>query len=273
MSRWILIVFLVILTGVVFVGALLFFFQNSLIFHPTLLARDFKFDFPSKFTENFLPLDSGGQVNYLQFQVSQPKGVILYFHGNAGALDSWGYVASELAEQTQHEVWILDYPGYGKSTGPIPVNEKSFIAIGQKLLELIHHAHPNLPVFLFGRSLGSGLAGRLAATGDVQGLILETPYASLRSLAREIVWWVPSFLVRFDLDNGILATGKMEKILIIHGTKDRVIPYHHSQRLSTLLQKKAKFVTIPEGQHNNLSEFPLYWQELKVFLTKQELGQ
>lgn len=269
MLRGLLVLGLIVVIGVLVVGAFLFFYQNRLIFYPSLLARDFKYNFNSKFTENFLKLKDGFEVNYLQFHVLDPKGVILYFHGNAGALDSWGHVASELAEKTGYEVWIVDYPGYGKSSGPTPRNETAFLEIGRSLLVQIRDSHPHLPVFLYGRSIGSGIAGRLAAEGHVQGLILETPYTSLRTLAREIVWWVPSFLVRFDLDNAVLAKAKLEKILILHGTLDAVIPYHHSVNLEAMLKGRAKLVTVEGGAHNDLAQYPLYWSEVTSFLAQQ----
>lgn len=75
----------------------LFFFQEKLLFVPI----------------------QGERINSLVFHVPKSKGLILFFHGNAGSLRGWGYVAQNLARKCGYDVWICDFPGFGKSTGAI----------------------------------------------------------------------------------------------------------------------------------------------------------
>lgn len=258
----------VVALAFIFVFAVLgifYFNQEKVVFFPEVLPTDFQFQFSAPFKENNLKLASGGTINYLIFNQSSSKGSILYFHGNAGSLRTWGQVASEIAKNTELSVWIMDFPGYGKSSGPLPKNEKLLVEMSNAIRNEISQTMPNLPIVAFGRSVGTGVATNLAAMKLVNALILETPYKSLAKLAHEIFPFLPEFISRFDLDNErqLPLTGSMP-VLILHGTSDRVIPYSHGKHLSVL--KQIQFISIQGGEHNNLSEFPEYWPAVETFM-------
>lgn len=253
--------------AMLFIYVALYFFQAKLIFYPEILAANKLLKFgPAQFTENFLKISSGETVHYLVFPQSNPKSIILYFHGNAGSLAGWGEVGAELAERTGAEVWIMDYPGFGKSSGPIPASEKAFLVMGREFIQKIKQQNPEAKLFLFGRSIGSGIAGALAASEQVAGLILETPYTSLKDLAGAMMPWVPTFLVRYDFTNLLIKGSHFkEKILIIHGTHDEVIPVYHGEKLAQELES-ATFLKIQGGRHNDLADFPEYWPAVEKFI-------
>lgn len=256
--------------------AFLYSAQEKMVFFPSALLPDQDFSFKGVvFFEEFLSLKSGENINYLVFPVENPRGVILYFHGNAGALDTWGYVAAELAYKTQREIWIMDYPGFGKSTGNLARNEKVLVQMGMEFVEKIRLQHPDLPLLLFGRSVGSGIAAGVATEiskkenlkNSLRGVILETPYTTLKSLAKGFYPFVPSFLINFDLDNTQLAKSDVNDVLLIHGTEDEVIPYSHSEYLLEALGSKAQLVSIEGGHHNDLSDHARYWTRLGTYFT------
>lgn len=168
----------------------LFFFQERLIFMPVKLNADYKYDFQAPFEEKTIAFENG-ELNTLLFRVPQSKGVILYFHGNYGNLASWGEVARELSARTGYSTWTIDYPGYGKSTGAIR-SEGQLHAMALKLYEAAKVELPNSPVVLYGRSIGTGVATRLASEQPVQALILESPYYGLKSVAGEVAPWARS---------------------------------------------------------------------------------
>ncbi len=249
---------------------LMFCFQSRLIFFPSKLDKNLALSFPGKFTENFLKINSTGEmIHYLEFTVDSPKGVILYFHGNADSLVGWGFVALELAKATQRNVWIMDYPGFGKSDSNIPQNEEILLEMGREFIEKIKRQYPKLQLTLYGRSVGTGIAGELAKDQmSVNSLILETPYLSLKKLANDLYPWVPSFLIRFDLDNrDILKKRPQLPVLILHGTKDEVIPFRHGKKLAETLGESVHFISFENGHHNDLSNFERYWPTITEFLT------
>ncbi len=263
---------LVVLSGCVLllasIGIGLFYFnQEKVLFFPEVLPDNFKFSFPGEVRESNIKLGSGGSINYLAFNPGSTKGLVLYFHGNAGSLKDWGFAASDIAKNTGWGVWIMDFPGYGKSTGPLPKNEKVLIEMGRALRDEISREKPQLPLVLFGRSVGSGIATALAFEKRPAGLILETPYRSIAKLGHEIYPFLPEFFSRFDLDNEkLLPSVDSTPVLILHGTSDSVIPFKHGKFLSEL-KPQARLVIFQGGDHNNLDNFPEYWPAVASFLS------
>ena len=99
--------------------------QEKMFFHPTPLASDYEFKFKNEFIEYKIPVEEKVTVNGLLFKAEQPKGLVFYLHGNAGALDSWGEIA-DFYTQNNYDIFILDYRGFGKSEGRIE-NEDQFL--------------------------------------------------------------------------------------------------------------------------------------------------
>lgn len=250
------------------VGIVIFYFnQEKIVFFPEVLSPNFKFNFPVDFKESNMKLSSGQNVNYLVFNSESTKGQILYFHGNAGSLKDWGFVSSEIVKNTGWSVWIMDYPGFGKSPGPLPKNEKLLIEMGRSFWDEMAKEKPHLPIVLFGRSIGSGMASALAVEKRPAAMILESPYLSIAKLGHEIYPFLPESFSRFDLNNEKwVKLADSTPILILHGTDDSVIPFRHGEHLSQL-NSQAQLVAIQGGDHNNLEDYPLYWTAILNFLS------
>jgi hypothetical protein len=258
--------FILVLTGI----SWFYFNQEKWIFFPETLNKDFKFNFVTDFKEKNLKLKSGEIINYLIFNDGSEKGSVLYFHGNAGSLKDWGLVASEISKRTGWEVVIMDFPGYGKSTGNLPKNHRVLVEMGRALRNEILNKNSERPFILFGRSIGTGIAVALAAEKKPSGLILETPYRSFAKLGREFYPFLPESFSRFDLDNEkSMKSFESMPGLILHGTNDSVIPFEHSKVLNSL-NSGFELVAIEGGDHNNLREFPTYWPSVEQFLKQAE---
>lgn len=244
---------------------ILFFFQERLIFMPEKLSADYKYDFQAPFEEKSIPFENGS-LNTLLFRIPQSKGVILYFHGNYGSLASWGEVAHELSARTGFSVWIIDYPGYGKSTGAIR-SEGQLHAMALKFYKMATAEFPKTPLVVYGRSIGTGVATQLASQQPVQALILEAPYYSLKSVAGQNAPWAPLFILKYTFTNFEWIANIKAPVLILHGDHDEVIPYSQAQRLAAV-SKDTLLVTIPDGRHNDLGDYDLYWKALLEFLSR-----
>ena len=95
----------------------LFAFQDKLIFRADKLDPSYIFKFDRPFEEYFIPTPDGHSINILWFKPSgESRGLVLYFHGNANNLQRWGNYAEDMV-QLGYEVVMMDYRGYGKSTG------------------------------------------------------------------------------------------------------------------------------------------------------------
>lgn len=261
----------------------LWFSQELLIFVPSTLAPDHKFDFKSQFQERTFEVN-GEKINGLLFKSKTPRGVILYFHGNAGDLSSWGTTAEYLVNGTSWDVWMMDYPGYGKSSGKIRSEHQLTEIANAIYLDVVREYGSNKNIVIFGRSIGSGIATQLAAElasekasqpktkHPIAGLVLESPFLSLEKLALNRFSWVPTFVLRYPFRSDLAIAKVKAPILIFHGEKDEVIPFDHGKNLAALATQSAlaTFTPITSGRHNDLSTNAKYWQALLAFLAPLE---
>lgn len=243
---------------------LLYFFQDRLIFFPQKLPVDHTFYFDGDFEEKFFQVDDKIMIHALHFFSKSPKGVILYFHGNAGSLEDWGEVADDFVKMG-YDVLISDFRGFGKSTGEI--NESGFYQDAQLLYDFLLEKYAAAEIIIYGRSLGSGVAVDLASKNKGKKLILETPFANFADLAQSRFKIFPvKALLKFDFPN----KDKIKKIEcpihIFHGTNDQVIPYNHAKELESELKQGSTFTTINLGSHNNISTYQEYWTKIKAIL-------
>jgi uncharacterized protein len=160
------------------------------------------------------------------------KPVFLYFHGNANGLSRratrFGYMA-----QDGSGVLALSYRGYGGSGG---APSEAAIRADARVIhaELARRVNP-ARIVLFGESLGTGVALRLATEVQAKGVILDSPYLSVMERARANYPWLPVSLLLADQFRSDLFIRQVEEpIFIFHGTADRVIPVEDSEKLAAL---------------------------------------
>ncbi len=249
--------------GYVALCAILYLYQERFIFFPEVLEPDFCYTFPYPFDEIDLPVD-GARLNALHFKAKRSKGVILYLHGNAGSLRTWGEVASDFVPHG-YDVFMLDYRGYGKSTGGIQSEGMLHDDVASAYAYL-RQRYPETEIILYGRSLGSGLAVYLARSTHPRALILETPYYSAKELAAARFPFVPSFLLKYSLRTDQWISQVACPIYLFHGTRDEFIPHTCSLRLAELIETEHQVFIIQGGSHNDLSQFASYQEGLARIL-------
>lgn len=233
----------------------LYFKQDSLVFHPEPLPADFRFAFPQKFSEVNVPVD-GASLNALHFTTEKPKGVVVFFHGNAGSLKRWGDVAESFISRG-YDLFVFDYRGYGKSTGHIK-SEQQLFDDAEQIYRHLSSRYAAQGIVIYGRSLGTGIASQLALRHPPKMLILETPYVSLKDLTAQFYPYVPGFLLKYPLRTDLALPQIKCPVYLFHGTADEVIPYESSQRLLALIRSPKELVTIADGMHNGLRLTPVY---------------
>lgn len=234
-----------------------------MIFIPTKLENNFKFNFDAPFEEHFIEVNDDVKLNALHFKRPNPNGSILYLHGNAGDLSSWGSVALDFLNHN-YEVLIIDYRGYGKSEGSIK-SEEQLYNDAQKAYDYAVNKLGFRNVTLFGRSIGTGISSWLAMNNDIDKLILETPYFSFKDLVGHIMPIAPKFVIKYELDNAKHFEKIKAPIYLIHGTTDELIPFNSSLRLKEKFPHIRLF-PIENGHHNDLSSFVEYQNALRDIL-------
>jgi uncharacterized protein len=201
-----------------------------------------------------VPLTAADGVRVMAWHVPprDAKPVIVYFHGNGGALrfrvarfhrliaDGVGLVA-------------LEYRGYGGSAGS--PSEQGLIADAQAAYRFAAGRYPPPQLVLWGESLGSGVAIALAAERPVGRVILEAPFTSAVALGARHYWYLPVSLLMKDQFRSDLRIGKVTApVMIIHGVHDRVVPYAMGEQLFDLANKPKHFVRFLDGGHEDLDD-------------------
>lgn len=242
--------FLALFFGVyLLVLALLYFFQERLLFVPSKLESNYKFEFDAKFEEINLNVE-GAILNGLHFYASKPKGAVLFFHGNAGSLKGWGKFG-EFYTKLGYDFYVFDYRGYGKSSGEIR-SERELMSDSEAMMRRALEDFSAKDITLMGYSLGSGLATRIAGKFEVPRLILVAPYFKFDELASSKVFFVPKFIVKYKIPTvSFIKEAKDTDISIIHGKFDDLIDISNSYKLVKHLKQDDKFYEIEAG-HNDI---------------------
>jgi pimeloyl-ACP methyl ester carboxylesterase len=241
--------------------------QESLIFYPEKLPANFKFSFSIPFDDIALQVN-GGTINALLFKSDKPQGVVLYFHGNAGSLRTWGEVAAAFTTRG-YDILIPDYRGFGKSSGQIK-DEDTLLQDGAAAYTYLAGHYPENRIVIYGRSIGTGIATYIAKTKRPKMLILESPYFNLIDLAVHHYPFVPAALMKaflkYPLRNDLWINHVQCPIVIFHGAKDDIIPYNASERLFKLLGGRGQLIRVDNGGHNDLGDSALYQRRLDTIL-------
>jgi len=251
---------MIILTILIIYFAVLglaYFFQEGVIFYPGKLQDDFVFELENGAEEVFIQTKDGERINGIYYPGSRPE-LVLYFHGNAGDLSNWQYVSQDFVRAGYH-FFIIDYRGYGKSTGRIA--ESGLYNDARAAYNYVTATKGFSPeqVIIYGRSIGTGIAIDLAGKVSSRGLILESPFTGLKNLARQKFSLIlPSLILRFDFNNLAKINSVKSPVLFLHGSNDTLIPPSHSQQLFDSFDGKKEIVIVADGSHNDLSAFSAY---------------
>jgi uncharacterized protein len=248
------------------IGIAIYYGQDKMLFHPEPIAAGTPYSFPMPFKEVNLQYDKKSTINIIQFAANQPqpKGVVLYFHGNKQNINRYAKAAPEFTGRG-YDVWMIDYPGFGKSTGDFTEQRLYDWALVFYKLAQAHYSKDS--IIIYGKSMGTGIAAQLATIRDCKALILEAPYYSIPSIFGS---WLPVYplnnMIHFKLPTWQYVKEVTNPVIIFHGTSDNTIPYRNSKKLQPFLKPADEFITIEGGAHNDLATFPAYKKKLDSLL-------
>lgn len=245
-----------IVAGYALLMILAYLIQERFIFKPEKLKPDFEFRYDQPFEELFFEVAPGVRINGLHFKVEKPKGILLYFHGNSRSIKGWGKYAKDFTRYG-YDVLMVDYRGFGKSTGKR--TETDLLNDSQFVYDTLLAMHPEHHILVYGRSIGSGFATRLASDNTPRYLILDAPYYSFARVVKRFLPILPlRWVLRYHLRTDLWIKKVKCHTYILHGTRDRLIPIRHSEHLQKLNPRRITLIRIEGGRHNNLPSFPEY---------------
>lgn len=248
------------------------YLQEKVVFLPVKLPEDYPFEFDGNFEEYFFETPFEGKINALLFRIENPKGVILYFHGNADNLVRWGKIALEFSA-FGYDIFVMDYRSYGKSSGER--NEEYLFSDAQFCYNFLREKYGEKNIIVYGRSLGGVFAVKMAADNEPKKLILEATFYNLQDMANR---WLPNaatdristkMTYLFLTNENILEVNC--PVYHFHGDKDLVVPIKSGKKLFEILktekpEQEKKFIEIKGGSHNDLAKFEEFEKEIKKIL-------
>lgn len=192
------------------------------------------------------------------------KPTILYFHGNAG--NAAGRAPKiDIMRANGNGVFYLNNRGYGGSSGR--PSEQRNVADALAAYDYLAGlgVKPEETV-LYGESLGSGQAVKLAAQRPVRAVILEAPLTSTIDVGKRTYFFLPLRLIltdQFRNEDNIRAV--TAPALIVHGQQDTVIPVDHGRRVFAAANEPKSLELFPAAGHSDLFDFGA-WDKVEAFL-------
>jgi fermentation-respiration switch protein FrsA (DUF1100 family) len=234
--------------------ALMYFTQRALMYFPeTLRTAPAQAHLPEA-GEVVLDTADGERVIVWHIAPRGDQPVVLYFHGNGGALR---YRVDRFRALTQDGTGLvaLSYRGYAGSSGR--PSEDGLIADAHAAYAFATQRYPTARLVLWGESLGTGVAVAIAAEKvpekNVARLVLEAPFASAVSLAASVYPFVPvRFLMKDQFRSDLRIRNVTVPVLIVHGDRDTVVPIGSGERLYALAHDPKRFLRVPGAGHEDL---------------------
>ncbi len=248
------------------IGIALYYLQEMFLFHPEKLLENYQYKFELPFEEMNISFNETDKMNVVKFFPADTvrKGVVLYYHGNKQNIGRYAKFANVFTKKG-YEVWMEDYPGYGKSTGER--TEKKLYEQAMAVYKIAANKYKTDSIILYGKSLGTGIAAYVASQTNCKQLILETPYYSIPDLFGCYAPVCPTQrMSRYKIPTNQYLQQVKYPITIFHGTNDWVIPYRCAAKLKTVLKTTDEFITIEDGTHHNLYGFDAYQKKMDSLL-------
>jgi len=235
-----------------------------MIFSPIRLPRDYNFPFENT-EEMFFQVEDGIDLNCLLFKSKQSKGLIFYIHGNADNLRYWGDFAPFFIDRG-YDVFMYDFRGFGKSRGKIR-NERTMQRDNKILYQRMVELYGEENIIVYGFSIGTGLAARLANRNSPKMLVLEAPYDNFISLIKFHKAYLPaSWITKYHFRINKYLEQINCPTHIFHGTEDRKVPYYLGERLRGL-NENVSFHTVNDATHSDMQSMAYYQRKMDELLT------
>ncbi|MES2959229.1 MAG: alpha/beta fold hydrolase [Pseudomonadota bacterium] len=256
--------FAVLAAGYLALLGLVWWSQERLIFAPVPLPAGFQFVPEADVHESWVDVP-GARLHALHLRLPRPDGVVFFLHGNAGNLQSW-FVDTAFYRQANVDLFMIDYRGYGKSSGRIESQAQLEADVRAAWARVAPHYTGQRRVIV-GRSLGTALAASLAADVQPELTVLVSPYESMAALAAEHYPWVPARLLRYPLRTDLALPRIRTPVWIAHGAADDLISVRHAEGLARR-SPQAQLLVVPGAGHSDIQEFEAYSNGLRELLRR-----
>ena len=234
------------------ITSVVFLLQSRLLFFPNMPSREFAAT-PDRVGLSFesvqFTTEDGVRLDGWFVPAGAPRGVLLFFHGNAGNI-SHRLDSLQLFHELGLSTLIFDYRGYGRSEGK--VSEQGTYRDGEAAWRYLtaERGIPERSIVYFGRSLGASIAAHLAMKRPPGALILESAFTSVPDVGARAYPFLPvRWLARFQYNTQEYLRSVSAPVLVIHSPQDEVIPFKFGRALFASANEPKQFLEI-RGGHN-----------------------
>jgi hypothetical protein len=231
--------------------ALMLFFENKLLYHPTP-ADHWWAPPPVGLTveDVWLTTVDGHRLHAWWCPKPGAESAVLFCNGNAGNLSFRGPGAGRIQEALGSSVLLFDYPGFGKSTGK--PTEAGCYAAADAAYDWLTQKVLGERVILWGESLGTGVAVDVASRRPYLAMVLQMPYTSIPDVAQSLYPFIPARWLMGNRFDSLAKIGQCRKPLFVaHGDCDELIPFAQAQKLYTAAPEPKRFFTLAGCGHND----------------------
>jgi uncharacterized protein len=229
---------------------------DRLILFPTTYRID-----PGSAAQKLIPFQNGNLEIWtarsaLAHQSGQSEIFILRFYGNADRADRWVAAEAGMWNERAVEVWGVNYPGFGGSTGPARLARLGPAAL--TAFDELRKVAGDRPIIVFGASLGTTTALHIAANRKIAGLILHNPPALRQIILRQFGWWnlwlfagpmaqkIPS-----DLDSTANARASHVPAIFLLAEKDEVVAPRFQRLVVDAYAGEKRIIPLAGAGHND----------------------
>ena len=258
---------IILVLGLLLLNVLMYLQQPQMTFYPIRELDQTPAEWGLGYEDVTLNTADNVQLHGWYLPDQQSEQVLLFFHGNAGNI-SHRRESIELFHRLGLNVFIIDYRGYGNSTGK-PDEQGLYEDAATAWRYLTEEkGFANDQILIFGRSLGGAVAARLAADVQARGLILESTLSSTKDFARTAFPILSRLvIIRYDFNTADNVQRVNYPVLVLHSPDDEIMPFQLGEKVFQSAHEPKHFVRM-RGGHNNgfLVSQPGYEQEIDSWL-------
>jgi alpha-beta hydrolase superfamily lysophospholipase len=255
------------LAGYLVLCFIVFVFQRKLLYLPYQIqfseesaSNEGLYHWPSP--ENFRGFIS-------KEELTDVKGTVIVFHGNAGTAFHRSFYAKALLRQNMRVI-LAEYPGYGSRDGR--PSERVLVDDALDTIKLAYQEFGE-PLFVWGESLGCGVVSSAVHKTDIpiKGIVLFLPWDTLPNLAHTHYWYFPTRWLVMDKYNNIdNLKGYDKRIAVLLAENDEVVPVQHGKNLYESITTEKRLWLFENARHNEVPIEPelCWWQEVIEFITQ-----
>ena len=235
-------------------AAVLYGFQRNLLYFPDTTKPNSSAAAVVSLQDVELVTSDG--VRLLAWYVPAPRGkpMLVYFHGNGGNLEHRASRLRQFAE-AGYGVLMPEYRGYGGNAGQ-PTEAGFYRDAVAAVTFLQSRGHTARDIIVYGESIGTGVAIRIASEQHFAAVVLESPFTSIADVARTQFWFLPVDVLVRDRFDSLSRIGRVRApLLVLQGGRDNIVPPALGRELFAAAPGPKEYWSAAEGGHNDLFQF------------------